>query len=241
MTHSKETHKSGTDRNLLAVLMVMTAVTGFVDAVSYLSLGHVFTANMTGNVVLLGFALAGAPHLSIARAFVSLWAFLLGAIVGGRLGVRMAARRRRWLLTTGITEAVLLLAAAVAAVGYGIGSDIPLMRLYPMVVLTALAMGLRTATVRRLGVRDVTTVVLTTTLVGLAADSSLAGGANSRVGRRVASVLSMIGGASIGALLLRLSLAVPLLVGATAILVATVAYCYSGPIEAVPFDDASRG
>jgi uncharacterized membrane protein YoaK (UPF0700 family) len=51
-----------TDRDpvpLLMALMALTAVSGLVDAVSYLGLGHVFTANMTGNVVVLGFAAAG--------------------------------------------------------------------------------------------------------------------------------------------------------------------------------------
>jgi hypothetical protein len=45
----------------LALISGMTAVTGLVDAVSFLSLGHVFTANMTGNIVLLAFASTGKP------------------------------------------------------------------------------------------------------------------------------------------------------------------------------------
>src|ERR1700730_10339905 len=60
------------------------AVSGLVDAVSFLSLGHVFTANMTGNVVFLAFAIAGVPELSIARSSCALGAFLVGALVGGR-------------------------------------------------------------------------------------------------------------------------------------------------------------
>ncbi len=59
---------SSPERALPAVLVGLTAVTGLVDAVSYLALGHVFTANMTGNVVFLGFALAGAPGLSVMRS-----------------------------------------------------------------------------------------------------------------------------------------------------------------------------
>jgi Protein of unknown function (DUF1275) len=74
-------------------------------------------------------------------------------------------------------------------------------------------MGLRTATVRRLAVPDTTTTGLTTVLAGLAADSSLAGGNNVRMGRRIGSVVAMSAGASIGTLFLRLGLAVPLLVG----------------------------
>src|ERR1700742_1236078 len=76
--------------SLPATLLALTLVTGVVDAVSFLGLGRVFTANMTGNVVLLGFAVAGAPGLSISRSLVSLAAFLAGAAIGGRLGAAMA-------------------------------------------------------------------------------------------------------------------------------------------------------
>jgi hypothetical protein len=71
------------------LLVVMTVVTGVVDAVSYLALGHVFVANMTGNVVFLGFALAGADGLSVPASLVALAAFLCGAAAGG--GRRAAA------------------------------------------------------------------------------------------------------------------------------------------------------
>jgi uncharacterized membrane protein YoaK (UPF0700 family) len=74
----------------------MTATTGIVDAVSLLALGHVFTANMTGNVVFLGFALAGAQGFSIPRSSMALVAFLLGAAAGGRLATRMTSRPLRY-------------------------------------------------------------------------------------------------------------------------------------------------
>ena len=54
------------------LLIAMTLVTGLVDAFSYLVLGHVFVANMTGNVVFLAFALAGAPGFSILASLVAL-------------------------------------------------------------------------------------------------------------------------------------------------------------------------
>jgi uncharacterized membrane protein YoaK (UPF0700 family) len=85
-------------------------------------------------------------------------------------------------------------------------------------------MGLRNATVRRLAVPDLTTTVLTLTVTGLAADSSLAGGNNPRLGRRVASVMSMLGGAALGALLLTRNLALPLILSGGCIIVATVAF-----------------
>ena len=54
------------------LLLGLTVVTGLVDAFSYLVLGHVFVANMTGNVVFLGFALVGAPGFSIGASAVAL-------------------------------------------------------------------------------------------------------------------------------------------------------------------------
>src|SRR5262245_12176272 len=173
---------------LPAMLLALTVVTGVVDAVSFLGLGHVFTANMTGNVVFLGFAAAGAPGLSISRSLVSLVAFLAGAALGGRLGAAMAdSRRKAWLMTASLIEGLLLLAAALAALVIDRHLASTESNLYAGIALTALAMGLRNATVRRLAVPDLTTTVLTLTLTGLAADSSLAGGTNPRIERRISS------------------------------------------------------
>ncbi|MGH9840814.1 MAG: YoaK family protein [Blastocatellia bacterium] len=209
--------------NLPAALLVLTAVTGLVDAVSVLGFG-VFTANMTGNVVFLGFAVAGTRGFSIARSVTSLAAFLAGAAIGGRIGVAMDATRRRWLLTVAVCEATLLFVAALASIGLEIGRTMPPSRLSLVIVLLAVAMGLRNATVRRLAVPDLTTTVLTLTLTGLAADSSLAGGANPRIGRRAASVLLMFAGAAIGSLLLRLGFALPLVLSGVCVLAVTAIY-----------------
>lgn len=201
------------DRVLLFALLGLTGVTGLVDAASYLALGHVFTANMTGNVVFLGFALAGAPGLSVPRCGAALGGFFVGALLGGGLAKQMTSRsRHRWAATAFAAEAGLLL----GAVGAAIGSPAPLpdnsTQLYAVIILTALAMGMRNATVRSLGVPDLTTTVLTLTITGLAADSALAGGSSPRWPRRIASVLTMAAGAAGGVLLLRHSLALPLAV-----------------------------
>ena len=213
---------------------MLTGVTGLVDAVSFFGLGHVFTANMTGNVVFLGFAVAGAPEVSVARSMTSLGAFLVGAALGGRLGLSMAATsRRRWLLTVSMAEAGLLFAAALVSIGFDVGS-VPSSRLYTVIVLTALAMGLRNATVRQLAVPDLTTTVLTLTLTALASESSLAGGTNPRVRRRVVSVALMFVGAAIGTVLVRMGLALPLALSGVCVLAATVAYAdVPGPAPAV--------
>jgi uncharacterized membrane protein YoaK (UPF0700 family) len=178
------------------VLLALTVVSGIVDAVSFLALGRVFTANMTGNVAVLGFAAAGARTFSWPHALASLGAFLAGSTAGGWAGQRYAGRAgRTWLRLVFAVEAVLLgTAAAVAATEPGLTSAV----VYALIVLTAVAMGLRNATVRRLGLADLTTTVLTMTLTGLAADSPLAGGHGTRTARRLGSVLALLGGAVLG-------------------------------------------
>ena len=191
-------------------------VTGLIDAVSFLALGHVFTANMTGNVVFLGFAAAGAQGLSVMRSGTALLAFLAGAVIGGRMALHMAASpRHRWTGAAFGVETLLLLAATVVSVGSGSGSQIQTARLHAVIGLTGLAMGVRNGTVRKLGVPDLTTTVLTLTITGLAADSTLAGGSGTNRARRIGSIVAMLAGAAAGAWLLRFSLALPLAIGAT--------------------------
>ncbi|MFH8491004.1 YoaK family protein [Streptomyces longisporoflavus] len=186
---------------LMPLLLTLTLVTGLVDAVSYLALGHVFVANMTGNVVFLGFALAGADGLSATASLVAMAAFLAGALAGGRFGTRFAAHRGR-LLTFATALQTVLVAASVLTAAASSG-DVGTGARYILIVLLGLAMGLQNAIARRLGVPDLTTTVLTLTLTGLAADSASAGRAAPRPGRRYLSVLVMFLGALVGAVVLR--------------------------------------
>ena len=187
------------ERTLVPVLLALTSVTGLVDAVSVLGLGRVFTANMTGNVVFLGFAAAGAPGHSFARSSAALLAFVVGALMGGRLSSGDAVGRPRTLSIAFGGEAALLLVATGLAIGAASDlSDDP-RRLYAVIGLTGFAMGLRNAVVRKLVVPDLTTTVLTLTITGLAADSFLAGGQRSHWPRRVASIAFMLVGAAVGA------------------------------------------
>src|SRR3984957_9939043 len=87
--------RTGKHGPLPPLLISMTLVTGLVDAFSYLVLGHVFVANMTGNVVFLGFALAGVPGFSIVASVLAIAAFAAGALLGGRLGARHRDHRAR--------------------------------------------------------------------------------------------------------------------------------------------------
>ena len=213
--------------SLPVLLVVLTITTGLIDAVSVLGLGRVFTANMTGNIVFLGFALARVPEFSARRSLAALAAFLIGAVIGGRLGMRLDHSRRRWLLSVAVIESSLLFTAALAASGYDRGALAPVARLYALIALTALAMGIRNATTRRLAVPDLTTTVLTLTLTGLVADSWLAGGDNPRWVRRIASVAAMLCGAVVGGLLVLRGgegLALPLVLTGAITLIATLVY-----------------
>src|SRR5205085_7603154 len=97
------------------LLLAMTLVTGLVDAFSYLALGHVFVANMTGNVVFLGFAVAGARGFSIPASLVALAAFVFGALVGGNTASRLGLHRGHLLTAATSFQAVLFGASVVVA------------------------------------------------------------------------------------------------------------------------------
>jgi len=168
-------------RLTVAALLTLTVVTGLVDAVSYLGLGRVFVANMTGNVVFLGFSVDPHAGLSAPASLTAIGGFLVGALVGGRAAHMFAAAHpARWLATAFGVEAVILGLVAVLAVTRllpfaGAGS------LVAIAVLAA-ALGVQNSTVRHLGAADLTTTVLTLTLTGLAADSALAGGTGASAG-----------------------------------------------------------
>ena len=189
---------SGDDVAIGRSLLGLTVVTGVVDAVSFLGLGHIFTANMTGNVVFLGFALGGGAGVSVARSLTALGAFACGGICGGRINTRDLTPPRSLLTAMCFESLLLLLAVACTAAPEFNASFVA----YLVIVFTALAMGLRNAVVRKLGVTDLTTTVLTMTLTALAADSRLAGGKGDRSGRRMLSIAAMCIGATIGAVLL---------------------------------------
>jgi uncharacterized membrane protein YoaK (UPF0700 family) len=207
------------------VLFGLAAVTGIVDAACYLGFGHVFTANMTGNVVLLGFAVAGVESLSVTRSVTALAAFLLGAVLGVRLARSIDPSTHRWPAAAFGSEAALLFVSATVAGSRPVGPEAPATAVYLVIVLTGLAMGMRNATIRRLGEREVNTTVLTMTLTSIGADSVLAGGSNQGVLRRVGFVTSVLAGAAAGALLLPYSAALTLgVAGAASTMCAVAAY-----------------
>jgi uncharacterized membrane protein YoaK (UPF0700 family) len=181
------------------LLLVMTVVTGLVDAFSYLDLGHVFVANMTGNVVFLAFAIGGAPGFSIGASLLALGAFAVGAMCGGRLIARLAVHRGRLLAVAAAIECCFVAAALIVSSLSGSVSGGA--SRFTLIALLAFTMGVQNATSRRLAVPDLTTTVLSMTITGVAADSRLGRGSGSKVGRRGLSILAMFAGALTGALL----------------------------------------
>ncbi|BEV00464.1 YoaK family protein [Novosphingobium olei] len=211
---------------LFRLLLLLSASTGMLDAASILCLGKVFTANMTGNVVFLAFAAAGAPGFTVTPYLIALAAFIVGAIVAGRVW-RMPGPRslQHWLVVAALIEAALLIVAGLTALGAARPEDLPPWRLFAILALTASAMGFRNAIVRQLKVPDLTTTVLTLTITGLASDSQFAAGSGANRNARLAAVAMIFGGAVIGAaLVLHAGLAATLLLTALIVLVGTVIF-----------------
>lgn len=218
------------------LLVALTVVTGLVDAFSYLALGRVFVANMTGNVVFMAFSLAGSAGFSLTASVLSLLSFAAGAVAAGRLANRTPQHRARLLLAVTAFQALLVLAAVVV----GALVDLPASgwSRWGLVVLLGLAMGGQNGVVRRLAVPDLTTTVLTLTITGMAADSRLAGGATSKAGRRLLSAAAMFLGALAGAALIGHGHArIPLLI-ALAALVAVAAALLPHRRSALPWTTA---
>jgi len=217
------------------LLLLLSVTTGLVDAISVLGLGKVFTANMTGNIVFLGFAASGTPGFRVAPYVFAIAAFMVGALIAGRVGKHHAGSPlRRWLLTAASIEAALLWIAAGVAIGFDVATQSPGSSVNIIIALTGLAMGFRNATIRQLKVPDLTTTVLTLTITGLAADSGLAGGTNPNWARRIGSVAAIFLGAAIGAYLVTHGgLVAPLILAGTLIFAGTIA-CMLHPAAARP-------
>jgi uncharacterized membrane protein YoaK (UPF0700 family) len=184
-------------------LLLLTVSTGVIDADSYLALDHVFTGNMTGNVLFIGFALAGVPGIPFVNNLLALLGFVVGTIVSGRVvgrGHPMGLPRvSSWVLLAG------------GIVALGIATTWTVLRtldqpiLLVLTFLLACVMGSQVSAVKPIGNSDVTTIVVTNTLANLARDSRLAGGKFDNWIPRLLAVLAMGVGAAIGALVIHLS------------------------------------
>ncbi|MEW1808722.1 YoaK family protein [Pseudarthrobacter sp. NPDC080039] len=210
-TASTPQENASPEKFRLMLMMALTLVTGVVDAVGYLGLDHVFTGNMTGNVVILAMSLAGAANLPTLGPLVALGAFLLGAAVAGstlQSSPKGWNRRVTLLLTAGCialtgTAAISLIVEDVSRQSIGV----------IIAAVIAMHMGSQALIARHLGVRDMTTVVITSTMTSLAGES-LVGKQRPRIlNRRLGAVLAMFAGAAIGVLLLQIHFSVPISLG----------------------------
>ena len=174
-----------------------TFATGLVDAVSVLALGHVFVANMTGNVIFLGFWFVPHSGVDMTAGVVAFVGFLVGAVLGGRFARHLGQKTRLWLTVALGAEVVILVALSVLA-GTGVLDYHDNSKLI-LIAGLALAFGSQNAAARQFGVLELSTTVLTSTIVGIGVDSRLAGGTGEREKLRYAVVLTMFGGAVVGA------------------------------------------
>ena len=178
------------------LLLALTLVTGVIDAISLLALGRVFVANMTGNVVVTGFAIAGVPEFSLVTSLVVLATFLLGAAAGGYL-IQRIDQRGTLLRAAALIEWVLLAVCLVMVLVRApvVGS----LWTVTTAALAAVAMGVQNAVARRIAVPDLNTSVVSMSMTGLAADYTHS--TRDAVLRRAAAVLSLLVGAVVGAVI----------------------------------------
>ena len=214
------------DRLTVAALLLLTFATGLVDAISVLVLGHVFVANMTGNIIFLGFWFVPRAGVDLTAAIVAFVSFLIGTVIGGRLARHFGARTRRWLTTALGIEIVMLVALSILA-GTGVLSYQANTKLF-LISGLAMTFGVQNATARQFGIQELSTTVLTSTVVGIGVDSRLAGGTGKREKLRYSVIFAMCGGAIVGATMSRFAVA-PVIALAAAVVAVSLLIFRFGP------------
>ena len=232
MPENSPTHPTARHEVPVTVAMaVLTVTAGAVDAISFLALGQVFTALATGNLLFLAFALGGQGSVPVERPAIALAAFIVGVITGSAL-IR-ALGRHRWFPTALGVESALVAGAGLVALGVaGIGAtNVP----HPLViVLVALAMGLRSAAALRAAIPGMPTQMIQGSLVavidtfvarrGRAGHQAKPEGAKLSLIRHAATIGGSVVGAVLGALLVNAGAGVALLVVAAAVLATAGVY-----------------
>jgi uncharacterized membrane protein YoaK (UPF0700 family) len=217
---------------LTRALLVLTFVTGIVDAVTFVGLGQVFAAMQTGNVIFLGLGIGGSAGAPLLMPLVALLAFLAGGLGAAALSAGTAPGEAPNLGPALVLEIGLLAgAAAFAALTDPAPRD---GAAYVLVALLSLTMGLRNTIARRAGGPDLATTVLNLTLVAFTAVAPAGHAPDGALARRGAAFAAILAGAVTGALLLRADIAVALLAAA---LLAAVAL----RLALAPSPDAAPG
>jgi uncharacterized membrane protein YoaK (UPF0700 family) len=214
------------ERATVVGLLLLTFATGIADAVSVLALGHVFVANMTGNVIFLGFWFVPHSGIDMTAAVVAFVSFVAGTVLGGRLARHIDSEVRLWLSVALGVEVVVLLTLSILA-----GTGVLNYHDNTKLILTAgLAMtfGSQNATARLFGIQELSTTVLTSTIVGLGFDSRLAGGTGHREKLRYSVIVTMCAGAAVGATMTRFTVAPVIALSAAVVAVAAAIFRF-GP------------
>ncbi|MEV8058475.1 YoaK family protein [Streptomyces antimycoticus] len=178
----------------VAAAVVLTVVTGAMDAISFLALGGVFTSVMTANLSLLGMSTASMDATLARDTAVAMAGYVVGALLSGRIvrGPR-PAWRARCALTVELLALGGLWAAWAATGGHPSGG-----RQLGLLAVAALAMGGQSGLVRAVGPPGFSTTYLTGVLTGLLVDAARSG----TVGRLSIALLgALVVGAAAGGLL----------------------------------------
>jgi uncharacterized membrane protein YoaK (UPF0700 family) len=206
---------------------LLTGAAGYVDAVSYLALGRVFTANMTGNTVLLGLSIVQGDADGTVRSALALGGFLLGGAAGAAIAYQ-GRHEHGW--PRGVTLALVVEVVLLAALACDRSASIPV-----RIVLAAVAMGIQSAAARRLDILGVATTFVTgtlTSLISLIVRHGVLPSASGHGKRLLAAVwgVYVVGAMAAGAaiqLTPALALLVPAVVVAVVIAIATGRFWYA--------------
>lgn len=215
------------ERWTVAALLLLTFATGLADSISILVLGHVFVANMTGNVIFLGFWLAPRTIVDLTAVAVAMPTFICTTIASGRLSRYFGSRTRTWITTVLTIEIALLLTLAVLA-GAGVLRYQAASKLI-MIGMLAVTFGLQHSSARQFGIQELSTTVLTSTIVSFGLDSRLAGGTGERQRLRVGVVATMCAGALVGATMSRYVIAPVFVVTAAVIATSLLIFRFAPP------------
>ncbi len=207
--------------------MCLAAAAGAVDVISLLGLGRIFTANMSGNLVILALALGGGAQAQAVHSLTAVFGFVVGAAIGARLrGPRTAAP---W--SPGVTRALSLTAICEVGLlaGWAASGGRPgPVAIYALILLSAIAMGAQSAAVRLLA--DVTTTYLTGTMTALIVDSEAGRESEASAFRRLSVIVAFVAAGALSALLLTTARTLAPLVPTVLVCAAVVAaYAWQRP------------
>jgi uncharacterized membrane protein YoaK (UPF0700 family) len=206
---------------LPGLLLALTVLAGVVDAVSILRLGGVFVATMTGNLVFLGLAAAGAKGFAVGTSTLALGGFVVGVLIGGR--ACEAARAHRGRALRNVMAVKVALAGVVTLLAILTGPHFAIGARDTILVLLAMSMGAQLAAIRFLKVPDLLTVVLTMTITGVLTERKRGWHDPAMLRRGLALVAFAVGALSGALLILNVGIAGALSFGLAIIIGAAIA------------------